>query len=501
MPIRQNRAYNDPNIGRAFDNLAAMFAPPSAQETAAYANAKATSEEAARRQRLMEFVDDPEYSFEMADRLNYAVNGNANNTHRALELESADRRFGTEQQTIASMYGYDRTAASARYGHDRTFEANRLKTADDNATTITTTLLAPVQQGAIRFVPQSIAEMYGVDQQQAGSQAPLSDTQVQGAARQQLMDDGLLTPEMQLEAIMGERAPVQVAGPNGPQYATPGRATREGLTPYNAPSNAAVQTENYTLPDGAGGGTAVFDPTINNWRDTATREPLPQGSRTYTGQLQGGSGDTGFGATNSNLTEATRLESSLDAAQALVGNVRSVLAENPNVAGIPGRVKGVVQSLTSSAQQVAQAYAEEAPDMAISLDEARRIVGPALQGYDPSIQRVASAVYDLAYMRAQIGNPGGEVSRQAFERALESFGQTYLSSQQDLATALDAFETDTIGVNRVRVNSLRGQRGEPARPTAAASTSTSTSTSTGVPEGVDPADWQLLTPEERRLWQ
>ncbi len=95
-----------------------------------------------------------------------------------------------------------------------------------------------------------------------------------------------------------------------------------------------------------------------------------------------------------------------------------------------------MQSLTSSAQQVASVYAAEAPEAALSIDEARNLIetklGASMRGYDPDIVRVQSMLYDLAYARAQMANPSGEVSRQGFERALESLGQGVLSSQTDL---------------------------------------------------------------------
>ena len=59
--IRPNRAYNNEDIGRGFESIAAMFGPPPASDLAAYASANernaqaaATKEEA---QRLREFAE------------------------------------------------------------------------------------------------------------------------------------------------------------------------------------------------------------------------------------------------------------------------------------------------------------------------------------------------------------------------------------------------------------------------------------------------------------
>ena len=176
-----------------------------------------------------------------------------------------------------------------------------------------------------------------------------------------------------------------------------------------------------------------------------------------------------LGVTNSNVTAANKLQAAIDGADYTVRNMREILSKNANAAGIPGRVKGVLQSLSSSAEQSFKAFAAEDPNAPISLSEARAVLSRAAGGYDPDIVRLQSGVMDLAYARAQIANPSGEVSRQAFERALESFGQTYLSSQQDLETGLAAFEKDSLGAARVQIQSLRGNRAQadvPAPPTA-----------------------------------
>ena len=45
MNIRANK-YNDPALGAAFENIASLFAPMSAQDTVAYNTARAKKDEA-----------------------------------------------------------------------------------------------------------------------------------------------------------------------------------------------------------------------------------------------------------------------------------------------------------------------------------------------------------------------------------------------------------------------------------------------------------------------
>ena len=66
MNIRANR-YNDPALGAAFENIASLFAPPSAQDTAAYATAAAKKQDAERRENQQHRI------FETADRFEAAL--------------------------------------------------------------------------------------------------------------------------------------------------------------------------------------------------------------------------------------------------------------------------------------------------------------------------------------------------------------------------------------------------------------------------------------------
>ena len=524
--IRSSKFYNNPQIGAAFDNIASMFAPPSAQETYAYAKARAEREDAARKQQVYDYANDPNYDSSVADRKAaaagvylptqswYAVDQGNATTRRGQDLESGDRRYATDQGVISKMYTDDRAYASSTENNARD-NATKIKDREmQEAGALQRFYASPVvaKQGERVFLPGQTAAATGLAGQLDGPEMSLTEsqqlaqiianmpterqtqivdnkfapteTQVQGRALQQRFDNNDITPQMQVEKYQGQETPVEVIGPDGkPVYMSPGAAVALGAQPYKAPTAASKpELQNWIGPNGSGGGTAVYDAVSGQWQDTTTRQPLPAGSRTYTGQLQGGADATGLGPTTSNATEATRLESSLDQAQTLVGGIRSILSQNKNVAGVPGRLKGVVQSLTSSAQQVASVYAAEAPEAALSIDEARNLIekklGASMRGYDPDIVRVQSMLYDLAYARAQMANPSGEVSRQGFERALESLGQGVLSSQTDLETALDAFERDTIGAGRVKVDTLRGRR-----PGAAPSAASSPVAATAAPGG------------------
>ena len=242
--IQNNRYFNDPAIGQAFSNLAGLFGPPSGSDLAGYAAASAKKEEASRLAEFFSYAKDPTYSRETADRLNYAINGNANNTY----------------------YNVDKDAETQRYGYDRTFDASRLNNADDNARALTTNradnarAFANARYGALGAnqvlpdLPQSVAELYGVPaavgqtgiitlnpgeqatlpdgRVMSGAVKPLTEGEVKGAERQRLAQSGQLTDQMLIDSIVGSETPVEAVGADGkPIYKSPGAAVREGAQP------------------------------------------------------------------------------------------------------------------------------------------------------------------------------------------------------------------------------------------------------------------------------
>lgn len=508
MPI-----YNNPAIGQAFENLAGMFAPPSGQDAAAWAAANAKNAEAKRladfygaatslptdaydRQAAALGIFSPTQGFgarnmadattqrgqDVAARTSIANNVLSNQTQRyGIDVGSSDARYGVDSRATVDMRGQDLTAAMNTAINDA-----------DNAAALDRLYASPVavNQGQRVYLPGKTAAATGLSPVLEGTAAPLNESetiatvlqgmrpedqqrlieqkyamsgdQVKGDILRTLAGSGNLSQD-QINRAAGIADPdvEKVVGDDGkPVFAT--RTDAIGKQAFvNEGAQAAPQLRNYQTSDGRNG-NAVYDNGRGTWVDTTTKVPLPEGSTLYTGELSGGGAETGFGPQKPNLVAATNLEASLDSAQQLSGNLRGILAQNANVAGIPGRVKGIAQSLASSANQVLGAYGSELPISADTLEQikaaAARATPPGSPNYDANIVRLQSGLYDLAYMRAQINNPTGEVSRQAFDRAMESLGQSVLSSQEDLSTALDAFEKDTIAIGRTKVQSLRGQR-------------------------------------------
>jgi hypothetical protein len=439
MAVRGNSYFNNPGFAQAAANLGALFAPPSGADAAGWANANVINQ---KRDQLAQL---------------FAAGSNPSEQAALIGVQN----YGQTPQGFT--YSVDQDTAAKRYGVDvgaRTSIANNAANNDRALTeAIFRAATAPVSQNSIRpgFNPADYGrpDLPAVPQF-SGSNSPLSETQWQAQQNERLRANGTISDQQLADVILGERSPVQAVGPdNKPVFLSPGAAIRTGAQPYISKGTEAKPV-NYQTPEGQRG-TATTGP-MGKLIDTQTGADLPAGSVTFGTNLQGSESEAGL-STKSNMTAATGLEASLDAAEFTTNKMLDILSKNQNVAGIPGRVKGLAQSLVSSASQVANAYSQQAPDAVASLEELKSTLENSLgAGYDPNIVRVASGIYDLAYARAQIANPTGEVSRQAFERALQSFGQGFLSSQEDLSTALKAFAADTIETGRVKVNTLRGQR-------------------------------------------
>jgi hypothetical protein len=495
--------YNNPALGQAFSSLAQAFAPPSGSDLLGYAGAAAKKEEAARLSQLFQMAQSPEFNQSVFDRSNIAV-GNynptqsfyaqdqnnsttmrgqdvvastsrANNTAdnvRALE----DRRL----QEIAAMERLGITDATDRYGIDTVARTALSTNAADNERATATNgadnerqlleailgaATAPVAEGAMRpaFNPSDYGVAVPAVPQFDGRVAPLSETEQKARERQQLMETGQLTEQMLIDGIMGERSPVEAVGPNGPTFMSPGEAVRTGAQPFVKPSGA-TETQNYRAPDGTTG-TAFFDTTANTWRDTATQEPVPQGAITFNSSLQGGAAETGLGPTTANQTEGNKLEAVLNATEADTDALLQLLDANPGIAGIPGDVRGVAQNAVSVLGEMQSAFGDLAPNAAITADQAQAALSRLAPARDPAIQQYRTGIANLAYRVAQMNNPSGEVSRQAYERALESLQGGTLANNQSAKEALGALREQIARTRETQLQTLRAPgQNAPAAP-------------------------------------
>jgi hypothetical protein len=447
MGITANR-FNDPALGQAFSNLSSLFAPPSGSDLAGYANSAATKAEAARLADLFAMGATPS------------------------EKAALTGVQGYGQTPQGYTYGVDTTAATDRRGQDVAATTSRANNTDTNRTALLGDLFGPLSVDQVRpAVPADIAGMYGLPEiasergaisASPGEQITLPDGSVIAGAEQPLTDEQLraailggLDPNMQTAWAMGSTPVETVLGPNGPTIAL--RTDAVGQAP--APTGA-TETQNYRTPEGQQG-TAAF--IQGQWRDTQTGQPIPPNSVTFGATLQGDQAGTGLGPTTANLTESNKVEASLNAADADIDNLIGQLQANPGIAGTPGAIRGVAQNLASSIGEVLTAFGGDvSPNAAVSLETVQAAAANVAGGRDPAIAQFNISIANLAYRVAQMNNPSGEVSRQAYERALESLSGGMFANNASTLEALGALKEQVARNREQYLGTLRAPGGAPA---------------------------------------
>lgn len=167
------------------------------------------------------------------------------------------------------------------------------------------------------------------------------------------------------------------------------------------------------------------------------------------------------------------MAANLDALDADLAAYEQLLRNNPGVAGLPGDIRGTAQNAISSVQELSAAFGDIAPNAAMSLEQVQGALSTIAPNRDPNIQKAKQMQANLAYRVAQMNNPSGEVSRQAFERSYEAISGGFFANNQSALEGVLALK-DQSARNRIQVNGLRNPQaptdpmGPPAPATPAA---------------------------------
>ena len=192
MNIRANK-YNDPALGAAFENIASLFAPMSAQDTVAYNTARAKKDEAERLSWLFNNPTDPTASARSA------LIGT-----QGYGQTPAGFTYKVDSDAATAMRGQDVTAATSR-ANNSADNARALQTnAADNQRATVTSLYGPLNPGQLRpEVPADIAGVLGLPAMPsaAGAPKPLSETEFKGGQMARLVEQGAV-PEDRLLASL-----------------------------------------------------------------------------------------------------------------------------------------------------------------------------------------------------------------------------------------------------------------------------------------------------------
>ena len=275
MPVRRSRYYNNPELGAAFDNIAQMFAPPSAADTAAYASAKERNAEAKAK---------TEAAARLAELYDYTKN-------------SADYDRAYADRLAIGAGAYD--PSNSYYSVDQTNETSRSNNAADNRRALDQTrlqqsgetsraMLTPIGKDQVRIVPPKLADLYDVSGTQTGivgasegetlrlpngeifrgTPKPLTEEQLKAQILQGL-------PQNEQRAAALSSVPVETimdAATNKPKIVP--RSDAYGAQPV---PSGQVDVVNYKTPDGRTGSARVYP---DGRMIDENGQSLPQGSIT-----------------------------------------------------------------------------------------------------------------------------------------------------------------------------------------------------------------------------
>jgi hypothetical protein len=458
MAIVGNRFYNNPAIGAAASGLANLFRPPDVSALPDVMTARAKKQEADRIAQLFTMAGDPNANMTAVDRQSiiaglykptesyFAQNQNDATKRYGIGVESADRLYGFDTQAATSRANNAADNARAlrlgelessdrRYASDTQAATSQANNAADNARALRIGELgivaAPLSEGQMRMLPADFAEAYGVPAEQRGlvkvnegQNAVLSDgTVYRGQAKPLSMDQTTAQNAQRLyddeawRRFIGSGINVEMAvGEDGnPVFVA--RSDSFGRRPFvQQGSEAKPDIFSYRTPTGERGSAVYRDGRLV---DTQTGKPLPVGSQIGKTSITGTAEDVGMGLTTANMTDINKQRMQLDYIRKRATYFKRFLEQNPDVAGIPGKVFGLAQDLKEGLASMVRHNLDAKLDASQLSDLVDRVA--ATKGYNPNYRKAMALAVEMAYHQTKLQDPSGEVNVREFERMLGYF--------------------------------------------------------------------------------
>jgi hypothetical protein len=423
MPTRMNpmagRYFNDPNFASGLSNLAAAFAPPSADEALGWAELQGRN---VQNDALTQLIGSANGNVDILGGV--AAGGwTPNQGFENFRGQLANERYNidTDAATTLATNAADNEAANRRFAFGTYADPAGRQSVEDT-----------VMEG---FFPGMDMPGYGA----AGPVAP-TDAQVQGADRLRLQEDGLLTDDMLVAEVMGSTPVEQIVTPEGPRIAY--RTDAVGQEPFiNKGAEASAKLVTYRTPDGRSG-TAIFDPATQSLTDEATGARLPEG--TITGQVQ----DTaeGLGRTVSNRVDASALASV--GALATIDQLEQLITANPGSQGLVGILRGTAQDVMQTGNELGRFFGGTVAEVSEAANAGMIDAGLASQMFDPSIPAIQMLMNVLAWQYAK-SFAGDRVSNEQLQIATRAIGasgafQNQANSLTRLGQLRDMFQRDLV---------------------------------------------------------
>ncbi|QDC01720.1 hypothetical protein [Mesorhizobium sp. 8] len=516
--------FNNPAFGRAYDTIAAMLAPPSGAEAAGWATASARQADTNRRGQVFDYATDPNFDQERFDRMG---------TGAGLWTPSQGY-YAVDKDDATKRYGFDTQAATLRANNAadnaRALAMNRL----DNQRSAITDLFKPLDPGQVRpeVTPEFMDALHlPAAPAVAGAPKPLSETEWRASQNQRLLDGGQLTDQDLLDAITGDKTPVKAIDPNThqPAFMSPGAAVRQGAQPYEAASAERVDNylalgpngEEVRFPGIVGPDGRIVDANTGRVVPNVVRKEGTGGGMSFEADGQGGVRFTTGGAGNT-VSQQTNLQGQRDAATQSARELQTlfdnIAASDVGVAGnfndfltnygaqvFPNVARGDVTAMRTQMQTTAMRMARSlAGDNRIS-DTDRRMAEDIMvgQGLGESLPGAKAKLATLVVLNAYRAKFAGSLASGG--AALPPINGSVLGQLVDdgaITPALaDEYQRTMLSSKRggpTRIPSV-GELERDFNPTQLAAPQKSAPAA--APAGVDPADWEFLTPEEKALFR
>jgi hypothetical protein len=447
MPVRSSGYFNNPAFAQAASNLSSLFAPPSGSDAAGWASANAKREEASRLAQLFAAGASPSEQAALTgvqgygqtpQGFTYQVDQGNTTTRRGQDIGAQTSIANNAADNAAAADRLGVTDATARYGIDTQAATSRTNSIGDNNTKMLGNIYQPLNVGQVApAIDSTIAAAFGYDipsvPQRAGLAPTPSETEVKGAILQ-----GLPAMDQRNAALSGINVE-NVVGPNNvPEVVA--RPDAIGRQPYfNKGAEAKPQNAVALMPDGKTRVPAVQGPD-GVWVHAQTGQQLPANIQIFDlPKATGSAADVGLAPTVSNTTQANNQEAEVSRALNVLDLYESSVRGNPGSIGLAGLIRGTAQNAAQTVQDLAKTFGKDAPQIQDVANEVRQGLSKiAPESFDRSIPEQEFLQSTLAYALARTENPSGEVSRQAYNAALERVkGGGLLANQQSALASID----------------------------------------------------------------
>lgn len=477
MAIQPNR-FNDPALGAAFQNIASIFAPPSAQDMVGYTTAAGKKAENERLAWLFDNPNDP-----LADR----------KATMAGVYAPTSSYYAVDQNTATDRRGQDITASTAlatnAADNTRALEAERIA----GQFGLADAFMTPLDQGQVQpGLPAGIASAFDLPAfpRTDGAPKPLSETEVKGLERQDLREKGVLTDTYVLDSILGENGPVKVDGAQGPVFMSPGEAARTGAAAYVDPGTPAKPENGMAVLADGTQVPAIQDTVTGRWKHAQTGQELPADVKVYdTPKPTGTNEELGVGKTTANRIDQQLTDVAI--AKDTATKLRELIATSPASQGVVGWLRGTTQNVVQTGGELGEYFGGGMAEVAKAIETGAADANLA-GNFDPNIPAIEMMANLLAFQYAKT-TTGERLSNEMLKAARTALGLEGLTANQASSLArIDMAIQQMSSQEEILRGIKKNGTGAPA-PVAPEVTG-------DVPEGVDPADWEYMSPEERALW-